>query len=106
MPSPSTGETIRPEHRPTVEMVRAAFPSGIPEECYPPLLALLCERMSFRAAAVVVSFLTGKDWAIVYNDALGARARAEQGTFEPEALDRTREALRRHGYDRWLTQHM
>lgn len=104
MASPAVGETLRPEHRATVDMIRIAFPGGVPDESYRPLLALLYERMSFRAVATVVAFCTGKSYPAVYNDVLGAVGQADEGKLETQAVERTRQALRRSGYDEWLSK--
>ena len=44
-------QTLPPYLVETGEMIRAAFPDGIAEEAYGPLLTLLLEGMSFRTLA-------------------------------------------------------
>jgi hypothetical protein len=92
-------EELRPEHRSTAEMIRAAFPNGVPEEAYIPLLALLHECMSFRSIATVVSYCTGKPYITVYHDVMGAVS--HEGP-DPKALEPVKRILQRHGYDAWL----
>ncbi len=52
-------------------LLRCAFPEGIPEEEYWPLLSILHPIMSFWNIADVLSVLAHKDRAEVYNDACG-----------------------------------
>jgi hypothetical protein len=85
-------------------MIRAAFPGGIPEAAYRPLLALLYEGMSFRTTAEVVSRCAGKPWAAVYNDVLGAVADSDAGRLSAEAVENVKRLLREHGYDEWLAK--
>lgn len=56
---------------PTYQMLQCAFPDGIRAEAYWPLLAVLHEHMSFRNIGVLLSFMTGKHYIEVYNDASG-----------------------------------
>jgi hypothetical protein len=101
MRDPLLREGRRPELQATADMLRAAYPAGIPDVVYRPLLRLLSEGMSFRRVAEVVSSLTGKPYPVVYNDVLAAASTQE------DAEDETvREALRQHGYDKWLMTEM
>jgi len=92
---------LRPEHRSTVEMIHAAFPNGVPEEAYLPLLALLHECMSFRSIATVVSNCTGKSYITVYHDVMGAVS--HEGP-DAKALEPVKLVLQQHGYDAWLAE--
>src|SRR5260370_9568751 len=69
--------------QPTVAMVRAAFPNGISDEDYLPLLALLSEGMGQRALARLMAALTGKPQPVVYNDLLGAQSPFEADNPAP-----------------------
>lgn len=84
-------------------MIRAAFPAGIPEVCYQPLLILLNERLSFRRVAEVMACCTGKSYFVVYNDVLAAVALAETGGLE-QGLNGVKKLLLEHGYDAWLAE--
>jgi hypothetical protein len=88
----------------TAEMIRAAFPEGVPEEAYHPLLALLVQGMSQRALARVISYCTGKPYIDAYHDALGAGSPSDPGPIGSPAYERVARALRQHGYDRWLAK--
>jgi hypothetical protein len=92
---------LLPVHRSTVEMLRAAFPNGVPEDAYLPLLALLHECMSFRSIATVVSHCTGKSYITVYHDVMGAIS--AEGP-DAKALAPVKKLLQRHGYDAWLAE--
>lgn len=85
------------KHRSTVNLISAAYPHGIPEEDYLPLLRLLHEEMTFRAiAAVMYSF--GKNADETYLDA-SAAASAEGATTTE--VERVRLKLLMHGYEVW-----
>lgn len=97
MSEPVPRENLRPELRATADMIRAAYPVGVPDSAYRPLLRLLSEEMSFRAVAEVVSRVTGKPYPVVYNDVLAAASSGNNDVNEA-----VREVLRQHGYDEWL----
>jgi hypothetical protein len=102
MSAPNTIENLTPELRETAIMIQKAFPTGVPEMAYQPLLALLYEGMSFRAIAQVVAYCTGKTYPIVYNDVLGAVALADVNGLDAKALADVKQSLRMQGYDDWL----
>jgi len=90
---------LPPEHRSTAAMIRAAFPNGVSDEAYLPLLALLHERMSFRSIATVVPHCTDRSYIDVYHDMMGAVSHEgpAANTIEP-----VKKLLQAHGYDAWL----
>jgi hypothetical protein len=92
-------QELPPELRESEALLRAAYPAGIPETDYLPVLALLYEGMSFRTLATVVSHFTGRPWEGVYNDVLGATS--YEGPDE-KAKAPVRRILQQHGYDAWL----
>jgi hypothetical protein len=98
MPEDETVQ-VRPELRGTEAMIRAAFPNGVPEHAYLPLLVLLHECMSFRSIATVVSHCTDKSYITVYHDVMGAVS--HEGP-DATALEPVKKLLQRHGYDEWL----
>jgi hypothetical protein len=104
MSAPDTIESLTPELRGTAILVRKAFPAGVPESAYQPLLALLYEGMSLRGVAQVVAYCTGKPLPVVYNDVLGAVALADANGLDAKALGDVKQLLREHGYDDWLTK--
>lgn len=90
--------------RSTGRLVSSAFPQGVPEEAYRPLLALLGESPSYRGLAEVMAYCTGKDYALVYNDVLAAGSPFGPGKPEPAAIERVRQRLAPFGYDEWLKE--
>jgi hypothetical protein len=80
----------------------SAFPNGIPDEDYIPLLHLLSAHMSHRNMAHLVVSTTGRDWGVAYNDALRGAAAADIPT---ERLNAVMNRLRQHGFDEWLRQY-
>jgi hypothetical protein len=70
-------ETIlkKNEHlRPVFEMLKCAYPNGLDDEEYFPLLGALGEIMNHRGMAIVVSTFAEKDYAYVYNDVLASQS--------------------------------
>jgi hypothetical protein len=94
-------QEIGPELRETEAMIRATYPTGVPEDEYFALLALLYEGMGFRTVASVVSYVTGKPRAGVYNDVMGAVSEPE---LSAASIDGVRRKLQEHGYDAWLAK--
>jgi hypothetical protein len=98
------GQTLPPYLVETADMIRAAFPDGVSDEAYRPLLALLLEGMSFRTLATVVSYCTGESYYKVYNDVLGIESPGAPPPSELPAYGPVAAALRQHGYDEWLAE--
>jgi hypothetical protein len=86
----------------TYRLIASAYPDGVPEDSYWPLLTLLNEGMSFRPLARAVSHFTGKDYAHVYNDVL--KINAAMVKPDEAELERTRQRLVSCGYDEWLKE--
>ena len=97
MSIPAGHQSLRPALRATADMIKAAFPDGVPESAYRSLLALLAEGMSFRGLAEVVSYCTGRPYAVAYNDVLAA---ASSGSGPAD--EKVRQVLNEHGYQQWL----
>ena len=79
-------------------MLSSAYPNGVPETDYYPLLALLYDEFSDRNLAEVISSVTCKENSVVLNDI--ARS---QSDYLPIALDisRVQNILIEHGFDQW-----
>jgi len=90
--------------RSTGRLVSSAFPQGVPEEDYRPLLTLLGESLSYRGLAEVMAHCTGKDYALVYNDVLAVGSPFGAGKPELAAIERVRKRLVPFGYDEWLKE--
>ncbi|MDB9510259.1 DUF3349 domain-containing protein [Kamptonema animale CS-326] len=89
--------TIAPYLLSTYKLIGRAFPNGINQEDYLPLLALLYEQMSDRNLAEVIAYYTGKDYYIVLNDVYSV-----QSSDVP--ISKVKERLLACGYDDWLQE--
>lgn len=58
----------------TRTFLNCAFPNGLDDAEYFPLLYLLRQEMTLRAASWLVGVLVGKDYMQIYNDALGSHS--------------------------------
>jgi hypothetical protein len=83
----------------TYQLVQCAFPHGVDEQLYLPLLSILYEQMSDRNLAQVIAELTGRDYHVVLNDVYRVGAIA---TFSPELIDSVQQKLMGCNYERWL----
>lgn len=91
-----------PEHlQTTYAMVHCAFPAGIVPDDYLPLLAVLCEEMSFREGAATMALFLGGDYVLYLDDAYAARS--AQGPSEYE-VQRIKALLVPCGYQAWLDE--
>ncbi len=88
----------------TLEMVRAAFPEGINDENYYPLLVLLSEGIGQRGLARFMAALTGKPMSGVYNDVLGVQSPDPVDKPAPERVEEAKRRLQAHGYDEWVAE--
>ena len=86
-----------PDHlRDVVEDLRRAYPDGVPDEDYLPLLAVLATDFSEEGLSMAVAHLTGRHPIDIVNDAAAA-----QSIRKPSASHaaRVREHLIRSGYE-------
>jgi hypothetical protein len=88
-------------------MLVKAFPHGLEEGDYFPLIAVLYDEMSQRNLAEVVSEISGKFYSEVLNDVykVGSQKGIE-GHVEVarEELERVKSLLVPHGYLEWLAE--
>ena len=77
-------------------VLRRAYPEGIPESDYLPLLAFLWDEMSKRALARVVAELTGRDPDGVYHDAHAAASGQRPAESD---VARVRQRLEANGWE-------
>ena len=97
------GDVTVPAHlQNTFEMVRAAYPNGIPEEEYPALVVLLSEGMGQRTLAELLAACTGKEYPLTYHDVLAAQSPVSTIKPAAERVAAVRRRLQDHGYDDWL----
>lgn len=91
-----------PKHlKSTYRMLVEAFPEGIDEDMYSPLLALLHEEMSDRNLAEVFSRFSGKDYSAVIND-IYKSVTVNKPTKSD--LSKAKERLVPFGYKKWLSE--
>lgn len=89
-----------PDHlRDTYDLLKCAFPDGLPDEEYWPVLSLLHPSMSFRSIAKVLSALTDKDYIEVYNDASGFGLDPPPS---PDIVQKVKHKMDTCGYKEWL----
>ena len=74
-------------------MLRSAYPGGMPDAAYVPVLALLYEHFSDRNLVELMAAVTGKDAATVLND-IYACASSKPA---PSAVAAARSLLEQHG---------
>jgi hypothetical protein len=86
----------------TYQMLKCAYPSGVPESDYIPLLAIVHEYMSFWTIADVLSVLTGKDRSLIYNDASGYGIDDPFYDFTQDDIDRVKARLVPYGFEQWV----
>jgi hypothetical protein len=92
--------TVPEELRTTYTMIRCAFPTEIPADAYFPLLAILCEAMSFRGAAQTIVFFGG-DYVQYLNDVFAACSTEAPAELE---VQHVKALLMRCGYQAWLDE--
>jgi hypothetical protein len=85
--------------RDTYNLLICAFPEGLRDEEYWPLLSILHSTMSFRTIADVLSVIARKDWVEVYNDASGFGVDL---ALPLEKVDTVKRKLEGCGYEEWL----
>jgi hypothetical protein len=94
-----TRDSIPAELLSTYSMLRCAFPNGVDDDSYLPLIALLERGMGHRGLAHLVALFTQKDYARVLNDVYRVTT---THIPQPATLARVKEGLARCGYDEWL----
>ncbi|NJK75810.1 MAG: DUF3349 domain-containing protein [Oscillatoriales cyanobacterium RU_3_3] len=85
----------------TYKLIERAFPDGVKEEDYLPLLTLLYDEMSDRNLAEVMAHCTGKDYYLVLNDVYAVSSIVARDT---EAIAKLNEHLLSCGYAEWLAE--
>ncbi|MEH2251649.1 DUF3349 domain-containing protein [Nostoc sp.] len=83
----------------TYQLIQCAFPQGIDEQRYLPLLSILYKNMSDRSLAQVVAEYTGKDYHFVLNDVYRV---GSMTNFSSEIMDSVKQKLMSCNYEKWL----
>ena len=85
----------------TFSFLRAAYPNGLPERDYMPLLSILWDYMSERALGQTFEVLFERDRHFVQNDAAAAKSSSPP---PPAEVERVREYLLQFGLERWISE--
>lgn len=88
----------------TYQLLQCAFPQGIEEQEYLPLLSILSEDMSDRSLAQVIAEFTGKEYPAVLNDVYRVGAAEPFLSAVKEVLDSVKQKLIRCDYEKWLLE--
>lgn len=85
----------------TYQLLQCAFPQGIDDQDYLPLLSILYEQMSDRSLVQAIAEFTGKEYHIVLNDVYHIGAIA---AFSAEVTDPIKQKLIHCDYEKWLVE--
>ncbi|MFN6536584.1 MAG: DUF3349 domain-containing protein [Nostoc sp. EkiNYC01] len=85
----------------TYQLIQCAFPQGIDDRGYLPLLSILYKNMSDRSLAKVVAEYTGKDYHVVLNDVYRVGSIT---TFSSEVINLVQQKLNDCDYEKWLAE--
>lgn len=85
----------------TARLLTDAYPNGLPDQDYLPLLLLLSEEMSERALGEIVALLFERERVVVQNDAAAAQS---VNPPSPEETERVRQHLHNFGYEEWTRE--
>lgn len=86
----------------TYQMLECAFPQGIAEQEYLPLLSILYEQMSDRSLAQVIAEFTGRDYYAVLNDVYRVGSVETFPSESEKVLNRVKHQLICCDYEKWL----
>jgi hypothetical protein len=96
-------KTIPAELATTYQLLQSAFPHGIGEQEYFPLLTILYAQMSDRSLAQVIADYTGREYHAVLNDVYCVGS-AVAPTRDENLLNRLQQKLNDSGYAQWLAE--
>jgi hypothetical protein len=99
-PYSRTNRVSHPELEPTLELLSDAFPDGLSQGDYWPLLATSSQHMSIRAMGATLHILGYGDYLRVINDFGGIDD--QLGSTKTDVIQRMEEKLRPFGYDTWV----
>jgi hypothetical protein len=88
----------------TYQLLQCAFPQGIGEQEYFPLLSILYEQMSNRSLAQVIAEFTGKEYPVVLNDVYRVGAAEAFSSTVEEVTDSVKQKLIHCDYEKWLLE--
>ena len=85
----------------TEELLKKAFPNGMEDDLYFPLLNILEPELSDRNLATVISNFSGKEYHIVLNDIYKVKAQSFENDL---VLDIVQSLLDVAGFQQWLEE--
>lgn len=85
----------------TVNLINRAFPEGVPDADFLPLLAVLYAHMADENLVEVVSLLTGRGRGAVLNDVYAAGSLVG---LDPDDVAAVRARLVSTGLDEWIVE--
>ena len=88
----------------TYQLLQCAFPQGIEEQEYLPLLSILYEQMSDRSLAQAIAEFTGRDYQIVLNDVYRVGTAETFPSKGEEVLNSIKQKLMCCDYEKWLIE--
>lgn len=88
----------------TYQLLQCAFPQGIEEQEYLPLLSILYEEMSDRSLAQVIAEFTGREYYAVLNDVYRVGAGEPVSSSIEDTIDQVKQKLIRCDYEKWLIE--
>ncbi|NOK36257.1 DUF3349 domain-containing protein [Corallococcus exercitus] len=94
--------SLPPNLESTADLVRRAFPEGVTEADYLPLLTALYPHMSDRSLAMVVGHFVGQDYPLVLNDIYGVGGGYTSAS--PDAVAAVQARLVAAGLEEWLKE--
>lgn len=86
----------------TLDMIKRAYPEGLPSEDRDSVIVLLHEQMSIRSISEFMTFVDGSDYYQNYNDVSGALSKRDGPSLED--IERVSFVLREAGYEVWLDE--
>ncbi len=85
----------------TYQLLQCAFPQGVEDREYLPLLSLLYEQMSDRSLAQAIADFTGREYHLVLNDVYRV---GSMSAFSAEVMDAINQKLIDCDYEKWLLE--
>ncbi len=85
----------------TYKMISSAYPKGVDENKYLPLIAVLYDYMSDKNLAEVISLCTGKDFVVAINDIYRTQSTDKPSDSE---IENVRQELLHFGFEEWTEE--
>ena len=86
------------------QLLQCAFPHGLEEQEYIPLLSILYKKMSDRALAQVIAEFVDKEYPVVLNDVYRVGAAETSPSGVEEILSSVEQKLTHCNYEKWLIE--